>query len=288
MSNHENDFDSKDFTVQHGLSESSPNVFKIYSDLKSKCKATSLKGRLQPGEDINSYLLKVAVSSTSDCGTLFRKTETSNDALILIWLSIIKQRAQDACLYNDIKYNTPLTDSTLREFTKLNQQPHSIKDLANILAKEYGIILIVEKYFPTMKLDGCAFKLINGTPVIGISARYNRYDNFWFTLTHELAHIVLHYDYLNSPILDNFDSESSQDIEVEANRLATDSLIPRNILRKMLLNKDNLGRILELSSQAECHPAISAGIIRHRTNQWSLYSDLVNFMDVRSELGIND
>ena len=34
----------------------------------------------------------------------------------------------------------------------------------------------------------------NGAPVAALTLRYDRLDNFWFTLLHELAHIALHMD----------------------------------------------------------------------------------------------
>ena len=31
-----------------------------------------------------------------------------------------------------------------------------------------------------------------GCPVIGLTLRYDRLDNFWFVLLHELGHVFLH------------------------------------------------------------------------------------------------
>ncbi|WP_095190399.1 ImmA/IrrE family metallo-endopeptidase [Pseudomonas sp. Irchel 3E19] len=278
----------QDFAVLHGLSRSASSVFKVFSELKNRCKPSVLRGRTLPNESLDDFLLRVAISSTSGSSTLYRKAETANDALALVWLALVKDRATSLCLNRDIAFPAAFTEKDLRDVTRLSQDPSMITKLPEILAERYGIILVVEKYLPAMKLDGCVFKLINGVPVIGISARYNRYDNFWFTLSHELAHIVLHYESLDSPIVDDFDQVSDSEVEVEANRLATDSLIPRNVLRKIMLNQGSLKRVVELSNEAECHPAIAAGMIRHRTGQWTLYSELVNFMDVRSELGLND
>ena len=73
-----------------------------------------------------------------------------------------------------------------------------------------------------------------------MSLRFARYDQFWFTLMHELSHICLHIDLLDSPIIDSlYDSEDNpienieeDEIEDQANMLARLSLIPRNIWAK--------------------------------------------------------
>ena len=55
-----------------------------------------------------------------------------------------------------------------------------------------GIPLVVEPHLPQTYLDGAAFLLPAGRPVIGLTLRYDRLDNFWFVLFHELAHVVKH------------------------------------------------------------------------------------------------
>ena len=43
--------------------------------------------------------------------------------------------------------------------------------------------------FTTLLLAIAALKLGDGTPVIALTLRYDRIDNFWFCLLHELAHV---------------------------------------------------------------------------------------------------
>lgn len=282
------DFDAPDFAVLPPVSSSSLKVFGLFKDLKNKCKASLLKGRMHEGEDKDDFLLRVALQSSSVGGALFRKADTANDALAIVWMSLVRDRAQRFCFENELVSFGSLDIDQLSYITSLSKDPSNISSLPMLLAAEFGIILIVEKYFAGMKMDGCAFRLPNGTPVVGISTRYNRYDNFWFTLSHELSHIALHYELLDSPIVDDFDQKASSDIEVEANRLATDSLIPRDIFKKIILNQDSMPKIFELSDKANTHPAIAAGMIRHKTGYWGKYSELVNFMDVRKEFGLDD
>ena len=79
---------------------------------------------------------------------------------------------------------------------------------------------------------GAALLLEDSTPAVGLTLRYDRIDNFWFCLLHELAHIVLHLGKENQNLfVDDMDIRVSgigkqNDIENEADSLATESLIP--------------------------------------------------------------
>ncbi|NJL20730.1 MAG: hypothetical protein HC895_07860 [Leptolyngbyaceae cyanobacterium SM1_3_5] len=46
-------------------------------------------------------------------------------------------------------------------------------------------------HLPQTYLDGAALLLPDGTPVVALTLRYDRIDNFWFVLLHELGHILL-------------------------------------------------------------------------------------------------
>ena len=69
----------------------------------------------------------------------------------------------------------------------------------------------------------------NGFPVIGLTIRHDREDNFWFTLFHELGHLWHHFDHLEEGFLDtDIDSASSNKLELEADEFALDTFIPKD------------------------------------------------------------
>ena len=81
-------------------------------------------------------------------------------------------------------------------------------------AREYlanhGIALVVEKHLKNTYLDGAVLRLGDGRPVIGLTLRYDRIDNFWFTLMHELAHVSRHLeDNGNTAFFDDLDLKES-------------------------------------------------------------------------------
>ena len=75
----------------------------------------------------------------------------------------------------------------------------SWSDKGPLLAQEYlanhGVHLVIEPHLPRTYLDGSACLMPEtGAPVIGMTIRHDRIDNFWFVLLHELAHIAAHLD----------------------------------------------------------------------------------------------
>ena len=74
----------------------------------------------------------------------------------------------------------------------------SYLDNGPLLAREFllksGIHFVVEWHLPHTHLDGAAIRLPDGSPLVALTLRHDRLDNFWFTLCHELAHIALHLD----------------------------------------------------------------------------------------------
>lgn len=285
MSEH-GDGQSEDFSVLHGDSGTLVKALALYDLLKAQCKRVDVESKMLPQESLDQFLMRISVASTADQTALYRKADSANDALSLIWMSLIRKKALEACLAKKITCSQCLSVESLTEIASYNVDTTSIRFLPDLLAERYGVILVIEGYLPAMKLDGCAFKLPNGVPVIGLSLRYKRYDSFWFTVMHELAHICLHYDLLDVPIMDDFESGEDTDVELEANRLASDSLVPRAVLRRVLQESKNTRRLIQISKEAGCHPAIVAGMVRHRTNNWATHSDLVNFMDVKAELAL--
>ena len=88
-----------------------------------------------------------------------------------------------------VSYKTgTVTLDFLRHLGRLSWSEEGPRLAKEFLAK-HGIPLVVVPHLPKTHLDGAALKLGDGTPVIGLTLRYDRIDNFWFCLLHELAHV---------------------------------------------------------------------------------------------------
>ena len=89
-----------------------------------------------------------------------------------------------------------------------------------------GIHFAIVPHLGKTYLDGAAFYL-EGRPVVALTLRYKRIDNFWFTLMHELGHIVAGH---KGSYLDNMDDLEVSLEENEANQLAADWLLDAQAL----------------------------------------------------------
>jgi HTH-type transcriptional regulator / antitoxin HigA len=176
--------------------------------------------------------------------------------------------------------------STLQEVARL-----SYFDDGPLLAREYlekhGIHLIVVPHLPKTYLDGAAILLPDGTPVIGLTLRYDRIDNFWFCLLHELAHVSKHLSASDRLIIDDLDLrvkevEAEDIIEKEADKMTRDGLIPKKVWdRKPIADKATTAEVYTLAAKLKIHPAIIAGRIRYEQNNYKLLSRHVGNKQIR-------
>lgn len=163
------------------------------------------------------------------------------------------------------------------------------------LAKEYlgnaGIHLIYLPHLPRTYLDGAAIKLSDGTPVIGLTLRYDRLDNFWFCLCHELAHIALHMKgctediFIDDLSLSDMHIEDANHKEAEADHWAQESLIPSAAWDKSgITNDPSPSAVVEFAHDLGIHPAIIAGRVRKELNNYRLLTHYVGSGEVRNSL----
>lgn len=179
-----------------------------------------------------------------------------------------------------------LKKSALQEIAKL-----SYFENGPLLAREYlekqGIHLIVVRHLPKTYLDGAAMLMPDGTFVIGLTLRYDRIDNFWFCLLHELAHVAKHLSGSERIIIDDLDfrghdTAAGDKIEQEADDMAREALIPRKVWGKIAADGEMTAvKVAALAAQLKIHPAIIAGRVRYERNNYRLLSRLVGSGQVR-------
>lgn len=151
--------------------------------------------------------------------------------------------------------------------------------------RSVGINVVIESSLPGMSIDGASFHKKGIGPVLAMTLRYDRLDNFWFTLLHEVGHIALH---LTAPSDDVFvdsieeGSAENQEAEAEADAFAKDGLVPRDTwLRSDARRMGSESSVVELAKQLGIHPAIVAGRIRYERKEFRIFTDLVGVGGVR-------
>lgn len=175
-----------------------------------------------------------------------------------------------------------ITADFLRELVRL-----SYLDAGPKLAREFlnknGIHFLVESHLPKTFLDGAAIKLPDGSPLVALTLRYDRLDHFWFTLCHELAHIALHLDKNDVDMFfDDFSQGGTEAVEKEADKLASEALIPsKQWTRAGLSRHYSAQAVRTFAEELRISPAIPAGRIRYERRNYTLLKELIGANKVR-------
>ena len=156
-----------------------------------------------------------------------------------------------------------------------------------LLAREFlnrsGIHFITEKHLPRTHLDGAALWVKTDHPVIALSLRHDRLDNFWFTLCHELAHVSLHLEKdSGNSFVDDLEAKGADEIERKADDFAADVLVPTGKWNASGLHSNwSAKAVINFAERLRVHPAIVAGRIRRERDNYRILSNLVGRGAVR-------
>lgn len=202
-----------------------------------------------------------------------RGDRQADDMALLAWRMCVLRKAREVNLTREYKPGS-VTPEWLRELAKLSAFDEGPK-----LAKEYlarqGITLVIESHFKRTFLDGAAM-LDNDRPIVALTLRHDRIDNFWFALLHELAHVAKHLNDENPVFIDDLDRPNPERIENEADEMAQEALIPKDrwdtAKAKETLSSDDA---IAFADEIGVHPAIVAGRLRHETKNFRLLSHLI-------------
>ena len=207
-----------------------------------------------------------------------KKTNVSADATApqLAWLHRVKQIAGEMLVAPFSEFGAKRAVGLLRELTL---SPESVRKVPRILA-EAGICFVIVESLPTAKIDGVCFWLDNTHPVIGISMRHDRIDNFWFVLRHELEHVIRGHG--KSLIVIDYELEGERagggpdvgDDERVANAAAAEFCVPAKTMDSFIARKAPFFAerdILGVAATLKVHPGLVAGQLQHRTGRYDRF-----------------
>lgn len=186
------------------------------------------------------------------------------------WLIRVRQLASRMQVSEYAEGNTP---ELIEELRRLRASTDGIREVPTLLGR-YGIRFVVVQPFAGAKIDGICTWLDN-QPVVGMSCRLDRIDNFWFVLRHELAHVELGHG-RNKPVLDH-DLEGGYDRspeETAANERASEFCVSQRAVRKFV---EQCGRfiseaaMMEFAAKQGAHPGIVAGQLQRATGRYDRF-----------------
>jgi HTH-type transcriptional regulator/antitoxin HigA len=141
---------------------------------------------------------------------------------------------------------------------------------------EAGVRFVLVETLTGAKIDGACLWLDERSPVIGMSMRFDRMDNFWFVLRHEIEHVLRCHGRVD-PMLD-VDMEGRTDLPDEeraADAAAAAFCVPQKDLDSFVARKSPFFADRDLvgfAAKRRLHPSLVAGQVRHRTRRWELFT----------------
>jgi HTH-type transcriptional regulator/antitoxin HigA len=213
----------------------------------------------------------------------YRSSPRTDRRALAAWSGAVLKKAQKVRVSTKYKRGAVTLDF-MQELAKLSTRENGPL-LAQEFLKKSGIILIIERHFSKTYLDGATILINRDNPVIGLTLRYDRLDNFWFTLMHELAHIALHYDRDVNLFYDEIEDVKGialNESEREADRMAEEAILPQGkweVSPARLVPSFMAAK--SLASDVGVHIAVIAGQIRHKGGAYVYLNKIVNQAKVR-------
>lgn len=230
-----------------------------------------IEKRLQKPDKVHQCLRFFGVRSIEDWDTAYEgklsevafKTSNSFDSTplsIATWLRIAELQASEQKV---TRFDRKLLESSLVEIRPLTQIKEPARFLPNLkrVLNKCGIKLAVVRGVKSCRASGATF-FEDKHAIVVMSFRHLTDDHFWFTLFHELGHLVLHHEGMT--FIEGI-SDSTNHYEQEANKFAMDLLIPpeHQCYLKTLTYKD-LRKILKFARKLNISPGIVVGQLQHK------------------------
>lgn len=238
---------------------------------------------------IRSFFARTSANRTP---VLLRKTlngvsKEENHYAIYAWIARVMIRARELKSSDSRYIQGSITDEFLKQLAKLSRS-----DDGPLLAREFlamkGVILVIEPHLPKTKLDGAAMLDQDGTPIIGLTLRYDRIDYFWFTLMHELVHVQRHLGRQNTAFVDEDDLSYEDERELEANILAAEAFIPRQIWKSSEAYRTKRSEaVVKLADALMIHPAIVAGRIQRESGKFNILKEFASSQSIKSVFNLS-
>jgi HTH-type transcriptional regulator / antitoxin HigA len=239
--------------------------------------------RLTTGDIVQRYLKPKHGPLYLKQTLTFGSTPKTNKTNLRLWVARVRELAEKTKRDRGIWRSDTLNEQFLVYVTKLSWADSGPR-LAREFLAEKGIALVVLPALPHTRLDGAAMRGTDGAPIIGLTLRHDRLDNFWFTLLHELVHAWKHITEADIAITDeDVQDEQDDDIkETEANSLAREVFIPRSEWKRSeAFLRPSFESVIALADKRHISPAVVAGRLRREKASYSMLSKLVGYRQVR-------
>lgn len=206
-------------------------------------------------------------------GTSFRQSNAFDLRVppTVAWLHMAEQTACEKLVAAQPASSVLQAIPRIRELACLKDPEVFLPELYDV-CKSVGVTLVVLPPLKGCIANGAVRRLKNSSYMIALTLRYRSDDQFWFTLFHELGHIVLHLD--EGAIIETIENEHSK-IEAEANLFAEQHLLGESW--KSYLPRTALDRrsIVALARKLGTSPGVLVGQLQfHKIIRFDQFNEL--------------
>ena len=193
----------------------------------------------------------------------------------LVWLFRVRQIAREMIVE---RYSKRALEDAIARLGTMLQYPEEIRHVPRILEK-CGIRFVIVESLPGSGIDGVCSWLDKQSPVIGMTLRYDRIDNFWFVLRHEIEH-VLNRDGLDEPMIDEELDPTATDLpelELKANAAGAYFCVPSKEMDSFYVRKNpyfSRSSIKAFAKRVQVHPGLVVGQLQFRMKKYAFLRDL--------------
>jgi HTH-type transcriptional regulator/antitoxin HigA len=243
---------------------------------------------IEPSENIDvmehqvaSFFGVGAVNDVDDMQLAYAAKKTSyvedTTPVQYAWICRVRQVAKRLVVppYSEAR----LLDA-LPKLRSMMMTPDQAGGVPKVLA-DCGVRFVLVENLAGAKIDGVCFWIDAATPVIGMTVRHDRIDNFWFVLRHEIEHVLRKHGASVVRVDVDLGEGEHADLpedERQANAAASDFAVTDAKMSSWIARKSPFFSELDVLGFAKTqgvHPGIVAGQLRHRTKNYRLFAKLL-------------
>lgn len=196
----------------------------------------------------------------------------------LAWLYRVRQIASEMIVGKFTEFGIRRAIDQLKLLTHAAEETRKVP---RILA-EAGVRFLLVEALPGSKIDGVCFWLDDRSPVVALSCRFDRIDNFWFVLRHELEHVIQGHGKGRIAVDADMENQASDgttntnDEERLANEAAAEFCVPKKSMDSFIARKSPFFAerdILGMAATLKVHPGLVAGQLRRRTGRYDRFGN---------------
>lgn len=182
---------------------------------------------------------------------------------VITWLRAAELQVKDipAKTWDSDKLRSCLAQ--IRSLTREKNPKIFLPILRDILSN-CGVKLAIVPNISGTRASGATYFLSPDKAILVLSFRYKKDDHFWFSLFHEIGHLLLHGNkalFIEDPSL----SESAE--EKEANDFAETVLVPQEYRAELLsFHANDFRKIMRFSKKLGISPGIVVGQLQYHGN----------------------